>query len=255
MTEFIRTALRSSYTRFCHSQFKATEPVAINVWESIRTKHNPHNAIKDILAPVFRKKHPYSGSNPLLKDALRGLELGTWAIDSRAADRLWQYLDEKRPNTVLEFGSGTSTCVFSKWMMANNPNGTVISVDQHESEAAKTTDLLKERGLDPLTHVINMPMRPDDRYDINLSQIKELLNDRLVDILFTDGPAGRDGCRDNTFIETRDLLADNALWFLHDSLRDGEMNILREWESAGATPMGIIPFGMGLAVGTWRRKV
>lgn len=254
MTKFILKALRASYIRLCHSQFNATEPVAIEIWESIRTKHNPYCSVKDILVPVLRKSHPYSGTNPLLQETLRGLELGTWAIDSRAADRLWQYLDEKRPNAVLEFGSGTSTCVFSKWMIENNPSGVVISVDQHESEASKTTRLLTERGLNPIAHVISMPVRSDDRFDINMPKIKELLNDRLVDILFTDGPAGRDGCRDNTFIETRDLLADNALWFLHDSLRDGEMNILRKWESAGAAPMGIIPFGMGLAVGTWRRK-
>lgn len=254
MIKFISTAIRSARVRFCNRQFKSREAVALPVWESIKSKHDPNARFTNILAPVWRKSETYSGSNLILNDALNGLELGLWAIDSLTADCLWHYMESQHPSVILEFGSGSSTCVFAAWMKANNPNGIIVSVDQHDSEADKTNSLLRQHGLDTFAKVIAMPLRSDDRYDIDISRIQSLLNGRTVDVLFTDGPAGPDGCRDNTLTEVQDILSDGATWFLHDALRDGEMSILRKWESEGASPLGIIPIGMGLAVGKWNKK-
>lgn len=254
MYKFLATTIRALYLRVRCNQFKSTDPIPLENWDALKARHDPHNRITDILTPPFRKGTPYTGKIPQLMSALSELELGLWAIDSKAADRIWHYLDERHPSAVLEFGSGSSTCVFAAWMKANNPSGIVISVDQHEDEAKKTRELLNQRELASCTQVISMPLRTNDRYDIDLKKLQKLLEGRTVDILFTDGPAGQEGCRDNTLTETRPLMSNGALWFLHDALRDGEMNILRKWRAEGATVFGIIPFGMGLAVGTFYKQ-
>lgn len=183
---------------------------------------------------------------------LFGVELGTWAIDENTIDFLWSRLCEIRPETVLEFGSGSSTIVFSEWMKENNPDGLVVSIDQNEWAAKQTLETLRRFGLENLAKILVFGQDANERFIIDHESIKVAFGHRKVDVLFSDGPAGREGCRDNTLPDSFPLLADSAHWFLHDALRDPELDILRSWSNnPGVEVNGIVPFGNGLAVGIY----
>ena len=252
MFEFPCRVAKSWVMRRRYSEFSSRVPVDLERWQKIAAKHSG----TDSLSPVsFRQGEiGYHGAHVELNDVFAGKELGTWAIDSRTIDFIWERLDVRRPNTIVEFGSGSSTCVFASWLKKSNPNGMIVSIDQNEWAAQETVGCLETFGLQGFVKLLIMNQGADDRYVIDLSQLGDALQGRRIDLVFSDGPAGVDGCRDNTLPSVLPLLADEAIWFLHDALRDGEMNICQLWKTIkGISVEGIVPFGKGLAVGTWNK--
>lgn len=252
MLELVRRIVRSKMLRLRHSEFSSQVPVGVERWLAFVSSSE-----KDSLLPVrFRQgESGYQGVHDELKAVFVGQELGTWAIDSKTIDFIWDRLDKKRPDTIVEFGSGCSTCVFASWMKKKNPNGIIVSIDQNEWAAQETQGRLRAFDLQSFVKMINMKQDANDRYEVDLDRLGDALSGREINLVFSDGPAGVDGCRDNTLTSVIPLLADDAVWFLHDALRDGELEICRAWGTIkGISVEGIVPFGNGLAVGTWSKS-
>ncbi len=135
-------------------------------------------------------------------------------------------------------------------MKENNPDGLVVSIDQNEWAAKQTLETLRRSGLKNLARILVFGQDANERFIIDHKSIKVALGDRKVDVLFFDGPACREGCRDNTLLDSFPLLADSAHRFLNDALRDPELEILRRWSNnLGVEVNGIVPFGNGLVAG------
>ena len=257
MVEFLKSVWQTkSVRRRYKKEFSVRCPIAVERWLEIAQSERS----RDSLFPIsFRKGEiGYRGKHGELASVFAGAQLGTWAIDSKTIDFIWERMDERHPKTIVEFGSGSSTCVFASWLKKNNPDGKIVSIDQNEWAAQETEERLKAFGLQGFVKLLVMKQGANDRYEVDLSLLGDALQGRKVDLVFSDGPAGVDGCRDNTLPAVLPVLADEAIWFLHDALRDGEMNICQTWGKInGISVEGIVPFGNGLAVGIWNncRKV
>lgn len=251
MIGFLKDVWCSASVRRRYSEFKSIHPIPVSRWIDIAKREGRKNA----LLPVrFRQgERGYIGLHAELKGIFENIELGTWAIDSKTMDFFWEHLSSKRVNTILEFGSGSSTCLFAAWMRCNNPEGRVISVDQNIWAANETRERLRMHCLETYSTVLVMDRRDDDRYSIDIEKLKEALSGRAVEMLFVDGPAGCDGCRDNTLPDSLSLFAEEGDFFVHDALRDGELDILLKWDRIqGVEVAGVMPYGNGLGVGKWR---
>ena len=253
---FLKMVWRTIVVRRRYSEFSSIAPLPLDRWLAIRDIERDRYGCKDILFPVaFRKgTHGYHGTCASLKNALSGVELGTWAIDEDTIDFLWKRLDSIHPDTILEFGSGSSTIVFSVWMKQNNPNGRVISIDQNEWAANQTLERLSELQLGKWAEVLVFSQNENDQFIIAKERITSTLKDQKIDLLFSDGPAGKAGCRANTLPDCIPFLSNISHWFLHDSLRDPELEILRNWSAIpGILVEGVVPLGNGLAVGQYKK--
>ena len=251
MIGFLKDVWCSASVRRRYTEFKSVVPVPVSRWIDIARREGR----KDSLLPVrFNKgEHGYHGVHPELSKVFEDVELGTWAIDSMTMDYFWNHLSLKKTDVILEFGSGSSTCLFAAWMRSSNPDGLIVSVDQNEWAANETRKRLKRYNLDKYSKVLVMDRRDDDRYNIDIEKLREALSGRTVEMLFVDGPAGREGCRDNTLPECTALLADEGDFFIHDGLRDSEIDILMKWHQIkGVEVSGVLPYGNGLGVGTWK---
>lgn len=256
MTDFIKKTFRFYSIKRRHHEFKSQTPIPVSRWLEIRDEERQrYRDSEDLLSPIrfFGSENGYKGIHAELKPIFEGVELGTWALDSRTIDYFWKVLDEKKPKTILEFGSGSSTCAFAAWVKSRDVDCHIISIDQNQSEAEKTMSRLKGFGLVDCSKVLVMPQRTeDDRYDIDVMRIETEFGGKTIDMVFADGPAGRFGCRDSTLPSVIELLSKDAIWFLHDSLRDSELEIADKWATfKGVTCKGVIPFGNGLAVGSY----
>lgn len=142
--------------------------------------------------------------------------------------------------------------MFCAWIKAVQPASRIVSIDQSEDEAHRTADRLAHFGLSKFGEVIAFPLDAEDRYTISKERLSHILNDRKADMVFVDGPAGKDGCRESTLKDAIPFLSSHGQIFLHDALRDGELQTLQSWSCIkGITIEGILPYGSGLGVGTW----
>ena len=254
MMSYLRSYLKSKVIRVKYPTLRGATCLSLDFIDRIRQKEN--DGTTDFLLP-FKLTKPvkgYYGAHKELIPIFDGVELGTWAIDCAAMDFFLQKLDVIRPNVVLEFGSGCSTCLFAYWMAKNNPDGLIVSVEQHKEEADRNEKRIAQLGFADHLKMIVLPQNERDEYIVDRSAISDAMNGRRVDFLFADGPAGKSGCRRNTLPDSLDLLNDTAYWFLHDSLRTPELDILRDWAKIpNVTVDGVVPLGKGIGIGTWQR--
>ena len=234
-----------------HPELRSGQILEYATVQHLNYEFSNDGSIEDPLFPVGYHENGYKGDICELANIFKDVELGTWAIDSRTMDWLWDFLLNQRPNTILEFGSGSSTCLFCAWMKKHNPLGAIISIDQSKQESEKTTARLASHGFRNGC-VIYMDVDKDGKFVIDTEEISRRLNGRKIDMLFVDGPAGPTGCRENTFKDSMLLFEPSGHWFLHDSYRTGELGIIKQWATIkGVMTDGILACGNGLGMGRW----
>lgn len=179
------------------------------------------------------------------------VQMGTWAIDQRGAKLLWEWLEKERPSHIFEFGSGVSTLVIGAWIKQSCTLGTsCVSIDQNQHDAEKTNAWLKRVGLSDFVNVYHVPIDGAGKYQFD--EINHITSGTKFDFVFVDGPAGPDGCRRHTLPALKSHLSDKGVWFLHDALRDGELDIVQQWQRDDIfRTKGIYVVGQGLAMGEW----
>ena len=253
MLSYLKTALRSYLIRKKHPELQSGRIIGFDVVKNLNDALCRGGAIEDPLASIGGREIGYTGTREELSNIFDGVELGTWATDSRTIDWLWDSLSRNRPNAILEFGSGSSTCLFCEWMKRHNPSGIVISVEQSRAESEKTSRRLHEHGMSGNGRVVFMDVDSAGRIVVDCEKIAALLNGRKVDMLFVDGPAGPSGCRENTFCDSMPLFSASGHWFIHDAYRTGELNAIARWSSIdGVSVTGILCCGNGLGTGQWQ---
>lgn len=94
-------------------------------------------------------------------------------------------LEQFLPNSILEFGSGSSTLIFSKYVRDNNLR--LLSVDENEKWASNTRKLIgleAEEKIQILSYPKKIIMNSDPyeiKYDFDI--------DEKYDFVFIDGPS------------------------------------------------------------------
>jgi predicted O-methyltransferase YrrM len=140
----------------------------------------------------------------------------------------------KKPNLILELGSGSSTSIIASCLMEIG-SGKILSVEHDDYYASKTNELLVIEGVSDHSQVVTAPLKSYklDRgvwkwYDINL---QEHLNSK-IDMLIIDGPPDKTQklSRYPALPLTIKHLSKDCIIFLDDTLRNDEREILNLWE-------------------------
>ena len=88
-------------------------------------------------------------------------------------------LDQKKPKSILELGSGKSTLYFFKYI-SKNKNSKFITLEHHYLWYRKQLKIVKNNFEKKLTNCVKFCKITDDWYDFN--------SDEKFDFIFLDGP-------------------------------------------------------------------
>lgn len=155
-----------------------------------------------------------------------------WAISPDFAKLIVESIRTRKPQLVVELGSGVSTLI-AGYALKEAGSGTVISLDHDEHFAAVTKSNLSKHGLSRLAKVVHAPLH------------KVLLQGRThlwyetgalagledVDILIVDGPPGRlqELARFPALPLFWSHLRDNAVILVDDAGRADERKMVELW--------------------------
>ena len=146
-----------------------------------------------------------------------------------------------------------STLVLAKYLSLfslRSESAMIISLEQHMEIKKNVEATLVKYNLDRFVHILYSPLNGTGNYQINEEDIVALIGTRKVDIVLIDGPSGTKGCRIHTLPFIAKLCRPGAKWFLDDSFRDGELDILKNWSKMpGIKVEGVFPVEKGLGCG------
>lgn len=160
----------------------------------------------------------------LAPDALP--HLGSWKADTFMLHRLVDMIEERRPQNVVELGSGATSLVIAQ-ALSRNGGGTLHSYDQHAPFVSEMGSWLGEHGLAAEFHHAPLIQRdarwPGLWYGLTAVPLS-------IDLLVIDGPPWAvhpyaRGMAERLF----PLLAPGAVVLLDDAARPGERYVARRW--------------------------
>lgn len=161
--------------------------------------------------------------------------LGGWAMDAAAIHALVGIVREKRPLRIVELGSGSST-VWLALALRSVGRGRIVSFDHLDIYGQRTSDAIKEQGLEDFAQVrvrrlvsLDLEGEKFDWYDLHED---ESLGP--IDILLVDGPPGGTGpmARFPALPILWSQLARDALIIVDDASRPDERHMLESWREA-----------------------
>lgn len=183
--------------------------------------HEPLNEVQALLQ-LLRK----------VPDAPPLPPVGGWALTPASLLGIWDVVEQERPATIVECGSGSSTV----WLCyaARAVGGVrVVSLEHKGSYARRTEALLAEHGLQDLADVRHARMQEVEvegelRHWYDPSCLEDL---DAIDMLLVDGPPKNSGplARFPAVPILADRLAPGALIVVDDATRPDEQEAMRRW--------------------------
>jgi predicted O-methyltransferase YrrM len=172
---------------------------------------------------------PYTGELPLPMG-------GGWALTGDSAALLARETLARKPETVLELGSGASTLILGQ-ILRKNGRGRLLSIDHDPAWADETRRHVKLLGLEDIVSVIDAPLKNQalgeqmvEWYDIPAAAMEQLGS---IDLLLVDGPPQKQGsemlARYPAFPRLHDSLSMEALVFVDDANRHSEKKMVERW--------------------------
>lgn len=228
------------------------QPYPLTFWENRRAQLRKYAALPDILRPSMRTLKTAGENIPIaeLRGFFDGRVLGEWTLDADSMLFLWQRLQAEKPKVIVECGSGVSTLLFARYLSLYQPDGVLLSLEQSAEETKVAQDRLEKHGLAKFVKMYHAPMVSEER-GYNLNGVETWPGMQRFDWILVDGPAGNNLVRYYTIADMQKLANPGARWFLDDSFRDNELNVLSKWaELPGVKVEGIYPIGKGLSTGT-----
>jgi len=150
-----------------------------------------------------------------------------------------EIIKEKKPNLILEAGSGVSTLVAS-YALKKYGGGKIISLDHNEKYAQQTKCELKKHNLENYAEVIYAPLKK------HIFPISDLYSNYLVwydteaiisqidsiDLFIIDGPPikGVKNARFPAFPIMFDKMKNGTIIILDDAKRKNEQETIRLWK-------------------------
>lgn len=134
-----------------------------------------------------------------------------------------------RPNSILEFGSGTSTVIMAK-CLASLGHGRVFSIEEDARWADHTRSLLRLHRLEHCAAVVHSRLTRSVRGVWYSGECLAALP-KDIGLVFIDGPnASHDPIiRAPALEHIWDKLTENATIILDDGARQGEKTIVKGW--------------------------
>jgi predicted O-methyltransferase YrrM len=177
---------------------------------------------------------------------------GDWSIDAFLGKFLVQCLTERRPGTVLELGSGSSTVLIARCLeLLGSRNTRHIAVD-HDARFIEITRVNLE--LNGLADTVDLWLCPlisnPETGKLWYGGLPEKLDGR-IDLLIIDGPPGQlqTESRLPALPVLLPFLSENCVIILDDASRLDERSIVRKWVEANPQfTLDLLTQGHGLAI-------
>lgn len=157
-----------------------------------------------------------------------------WSAAADFLSTVSDYCLHKKPETIVECSSGTSTLVLSQCCELNR-RGHVYSLENGEEFVQQTRQQLDEFSLSDYADILHAPLKTVDLNDGKFQWYDlDNLPDIEVDLLVIDGPPGfiQKLSRYPALPLLNDKLAKDSMIFLDDAARDDEQEIVRRWSKA-----------------------
>ena len=184
--------------------------------------------------------------------------LGGPSIDAWHARSLLFILQEYKPRTILELGSGSSTIIIARTLQIMGISPELhISVDHESRFLSNTQELARNNRVDQLVNFEHCPLQPLADFDLPwYSRIPELVGHTKLDLVVIDGPPAyaenMGNAREPALTVLRPYLNDNAVIILDDANRVGEQDVVAAWlKQYPEFHLLHMPEGKGIAVLTF----
>jgi predicted O-methyltransferase YrrM len=160
---------------------------------------------------------------------------GSWALTPDAAAILAREIAIRRPNTIVELGSGVSTLMVGR-LLQRMGCGRLISLDHDPSWAEETRRHISANGLQNYVEVLDAPLARQqfDGKDFDWYQIPaQLRNVQQIDMLTVDGPPQTVDptvlARYPALPAFASQLSKQAVIFIDDAKRVTEQAMVQKW--------------------------
>ncbi len=163
---------------------------------------------------------------------------GGWALTGDSAALLAREVQTRKPESILELGSGVSTLILGQ-ILKKNGQGHLLSIDHDPVWANQTRSHVEFLGLQDFVSIVEAPLKSItlgnqsyEWYDIPGSSL-----DRLgpIDLLLVDGPPqaknNPQATRYPALPLLRERLSQKALVFVDDANRAAESNMVDRWKT------------------------
>lgn len=177
---------------------------------------------------------------------------GDWAMDADLLSFLVEQVLFRKPNRLVEFGSGTST-VLMGMCLKKLGSGSIISFDHDAEYAAKTRAMLADRDLTDFVTVVTAPLDDltiDDEH-FRFYQIPPEVDLSETEMVVVDGPPGPTCpmARFPAFPIMKEHLAPTWIVVLDDAKRPEEQTSAERWQASfSGSRLTILPHHKGTAV-------
>jgi hypothetical protein len=191
-----------------------------------------------------------------IAELIASLPAGTRTLAVATIDRLVELVRADWPETIVEFGSGTSTVVLATLLAERYRNGPrLLSLEEHPAWAQRIRVALAERELEPLARVLHVPIGERAGGPVGYQATAEaaaVIRRLRPKLVLVDGPKLDSGA---TALGVVDLVAPHvrgtARLLLNHALRDTELCVAAAWQQRGDVVLhGIRPTANGLLEAT-----
>lgn len=184
---------------------------------------------------IYRQLTAYMELRRILDGELSIPPLRGFAISPDFALYMMEILNRYKPKAILEFGSGFSSLVLSRYAAAGS--ATVLSLDHERDYGEKTTQLLRNWGYDGV-HTLVLADVVEQGHGAGTALFYDraaLPSGRTFDFVLLDGPPQAFGLtvRGGMLPLFRDVLDDGCILLLDDYYRPGERSVVADWVRDG----------------------
>lgn len=181
---------------------------------------------------LYAQIQAYLELRDLLKLTAPLPSLRGWAASPDFLLTVAQHVLSRKPTTILECSSGSSTIVIARCLQLNG-KGQLYSLEHDQDYAGRTRRELLKQGLVEWATVIDAPLvnleGPTQQRWYSLNNLPAL--DGSVELVVVDGPPGatNDLARYPAASKLKFLMAEDASLFLDDANRTDEQEIIKRW--------------------------
>ncbi|MBZ5857996.1 class I SAM-dependent methyltransferase [Flavihumibacter profundi] len=140
---------------------------------------------------------------------------------------------------LIEFGSGLSTILIGRLAKRNNLDIHCVSIDENKDWIDFLQKFIVKEGLSKYIELVHASLAVSNKFQgnhhwYNINTLKHLQL-KKYDFILVDGPTAFNDdiklSRYFAFQYFHELLADNAVVFLDDAGRSGELEVLNMWKN------------------------